>query len=160
MPPTRALFLFKNTSQVKKNVESFWQQRKTSFFILQLKRWGQNVRQQFCLEKSFRGFSKWPNTFFGGSLQGSYWYRVYKGFRLNNARWSFLSHFWPLLKRVVFLEAAGAVAKIDSSLKPIHHNQIMLVQIPEMHKCTTNIVNKHWLHYKQTGSKLKLFWQV
>ena len=33
-----------------------------------------------------------------------------------------LSHFWPLLKQMSFFEAAGAVAKIGSSLKSNHHN--------------------------------------
>jgi len=33
----------------------------------------------------------------------------------------FLSWFWPLLNRALFLEAAGAVLKIGSSLKPNHH---------------------------------------
>jgi len=34
----------------------------------------------------------------------------------------FLSWFWPLLSWASFLEAAGAVLKIGSSLKPNHHN--------------------------------------
>ena len=38
-------------------------------------------------------------------------------------RWLFLSRFRPLLKRASFFEAAGAVAKIGSSLKLNHHLQ-------------------------------------
>ena len=38
-----------------------------------------------------------------------------------------------LLKQVVFFEADGAVANIGSSLKPNHHNQVKLVQIPGVH---------------------------
>ena len=41
-----------------------------------------------------------------------------------------LSHFWLLLKWASFFEAAGAVAKIGSSLKPNHHT---LVEIRETH---------------------------
>ena len=37
--------------------------------------------------------------------------------------------FKSLLKRVVFIEAAGAVGKIGSSLKPKHPNQVKLVEI-------------------------------
>ena len=47
----------------------------------------------------------------------------------NEARWLFLSHFWPLLKRASYYEVARKVAKIGSSLKRNHHNQVMLVQI-------------------------------
>ena len=32
-------------------------------------------------------------------------------------RWLFLSHFWPLLKQTSFFEAAGAIEKMDLSLK-------------------------------------------
>jgi hypothetical protein len=46
-------------------------------------------------------------------------------------RWSFLSQFWPLLKQAQFFEAAGAVAKINSSLKFNHRKQIYLAQISE-----------------------------
>ena len=41
-----------------------------------------------------------------------------------------MSHFWPLLKQVLFNEAAGAIEKIDSSLKP---NKVKHVQIPDTH---------------------------
>jgi len=41
----------------------------------------------------------------------------------HEARWSFLSLFWPLLKQVTFLNATVAVVKITQSLKPIHHKQ-------------------------------------
>ena len=41
-----------------------------------------------------------------------------------DTRWLFLSQFWPLLKQATFLEAAGTVAKISSSLKPDYHKQI------------------------------------
>ena len=34
-------------------------------------------------------------------------YSVCQGFRLNKASLLFLSHVWPLLKQVVFFEAAG-----------------------------------------------------
>jgi len=30
----------------------------------------------------------------------------------NEARWLFSSHFWPLLKQIVFFEATGPLAKI------------------------------------------------
>ena len=36
---------------------------------------------------------------------------------VNVAKWLFLGHFWVLLKRVVFFEAAGAISKIGSGLK-------------------------------------------
>ena len=39
-----------------------------------------------------------------------------------------LSHFWPLLKRASFFEAAGTVGEIGLSLKP---NQVKLVQISD-----------------------------
>jgi hypothetical protein len=35
-------------------------------------------------------------------------------------RWLFLGRFWPLLNRAIFLEAAGTVLKIVSSLKVNH----------------------------------------
>ena len=44
-------------------------------------------------------------------------------------RWLFSSHFWRLSKWMPFFEAAGAVVKIASSLKPNHHNQVKLAQI-------------------------------
>lgn len=51
------------------------------------------------------------------------------GIKANEEKWSFSSHFWPLLKQ----EAAGAVWKIGSSLKPDRHttkfDQIKLVLI-------------------------------
>ena len=43
---------------------------------------------------------------------------------INEARWLYLSWFWPLLKRESFFEAAGAVAKIGLSLEPNHYLQI------------------------------------
>ncbi len=45
-----------------------------------------------------------------------YTYRVCHGFRLTQARWLFLGRFWPLSNQAVFLEEAGAVLKIGSSL--------------------------------------------
>ena len=52
--------------------------------------------------------------------------RVCLEFRLNKARWLFLSHFWPLLEWVVFFRGNwGIIAKIGLSLKP---NQVRLVQ--------------------------------
>ena len=36
--------------------------------------------------------------------------------KINEARWLFLSQFWPLLKHASLIEAAGAVVKISSSL--------------------------------------------
>ena len=59
--------------------------------------------------------------------------RVGQGFRLNKASWLFLSHFQPLLKQVVFLEAAGAAVKIACILKPNHQNQVKLVSIPVLY---------------------------
>jgi len=41
--------------------------------------------------------------------------------QINEASYLFLGQFWPLLNRASFLEAAGAVLKIGSSLKPNHH---------------------------------------
>ena len=38
-------------------------------------------------------------------------------------------NFESLLKQVLFFEAAGAVVKIGSSLKPNHHYQFKLIQI-------------------------------
>jgi len=38
--------------------------------------------------------------------------------KIYNARWLFWSQFWPPLKRASFYDAAGAVSKIGSSLKP------------------------------------------
>jgi len=49
-------------------------------------------------------------------------YQVKYGFRLTNRL--FWAQFWPLLNRAVFLEAAGAVLKIGSSLKANHHWEI------------------------------------
>ena len=43
------------------------------------------------------------------------------------------SHFWPPLKRVVFFEAAGAVAKIGSNLKLNHHCLFKLVKFIDTH---------------------------
>ena len=41
------------------------------------------------------------------------------------SRWLFSSHFWSLLKREChFFEAAGALAKMGSSLKPNHRNHV------------------------------------
>ena len=54
-------------------------------------------------------------------------YRVCQGLRLNEERLLFLSHFWPLLKPVVFFDAVGTVAKIGLSPKPNNHNQVKLV---------------------------------
>ncbi len=39
-------------------------------------------------------------------------------------RWLFLGRFWPLLNQALFLEAAGKVMKIRSSLKPNHHGNL------------------------------------
>jgi len=47
------------------------------------------------------------------------------------ARWLSSSQFWPLLMWVLFLEAAGEVAKIGSSLKPNHHYKFYPAQIGE-----------------------------
>ena len=41
---------------------------------------------------------------------------------LSKARWIFCSHFYHLMKQVVIFEAAGAVSKIGSSLKPNNYN--------------------------------------
>ena len=49
------------------------------------------------------------------------------------ARWLFLSQFWPLLKQASFFEAAGAVAKIGSSLWITNSNQVKLAQIRDTH---------------------------
>jgi len=43
---------------------------------------------------------------------------------INKARSLFLGPFGPLLNQTVFLEAAGAVLKIGSSLKLNHHRKI------------------------------------
>ncbi len=51
-------------------------------------------------------------------------YSEFQGFRTKIARWLFLSQLWPLLKRALFFEAAGAASKIGSSLKSNHHWQI------------------------------------
>ena len=40
----------------------------------------------------------------------------------HQARRLFSSHFWPLFEARIIFDAAGAVAKIGLSLKPIHHN--------------------------------------
>ena len=58
------------------------------------------------------------------------WYMYYgvcHGFRITYQDDYFLSHFWPLLKQVSFFDATKQVAKIGSSLKPNHHNQVKLV---------------------------------
>ena len=47
-----------------------------------------------------------------------------------------MSHFWPLKKWVSFFEAAGAVAKIGSSLNQTtlsKFNQVKLFQISDKH---------------------------
>ena len=49
-------------------------------------------------------------------------YRVCQGLRLTK-REDTLSRFWPLLQQISFFEAAGAVAKNVSSLKPNHNNK-------------------------------------
>ncbi len=51
-------------------------------------------------------------------------YSKFHRFRSQVARRLFLSQLWPLLKWASLFEAAGAVAKIGSSLKLNHHNQI------------------------------------
>ncbi len=48
------------------------------------------------------------------------WLRIY----IIESRWLFLGQFWPHLKQVLFLEAAGAVLKIGSILKPNHQKEI------------------------------------
>ncbi len=48
------------------------------------------------------------------------------GIKINEARWLFMGQFWPLLNQSVFLEVAGAVFKIDSSLKVNHQIWEML----------------------------------
>jgi len=42
----------------------------------------------------------------------------------NEARWLFLSPFWPLLKQAKFFETAEAVMEIGLSLKTNRHNQL------------------------------------
>jgi len=44
-----------------------------------------------------------------------------------------LSHFGPLLNLVTIFEAAGAVAKIDLSLKPNHHDNQLFKYIDAIH---------------------------
>ena len=41
------------------------------------------------------------------------------------------------MKQLVFFKATWAVVKVGLSLKPNHHNQVRLGQIPDMHfkKC-------------------------
>ena len=51
-------------------------------------------------------------------------YRVCQGFRLTKQNDYFLITFDYFLNEVSIFEAAGAVAKIDSSPKLNHHNQV------------------------------------
>ena len=62
---------------------------------------------------------------------------------LNEARWLFLSlsHFWQLLKPVVFFEAAWAVAIVTPSCKP---NQVKLVQILDTYCCKLDYTLTGW----------------
>ena len=65
------------------------------------------------------------------SLHYFFYYRVCHRFRLTQQDDYFWVNFGPFLKRVSFFEAAGAVLKIDLSLKPNHHVQFQLAQISE-----------------------------
>ncbi len=47
---------------------------------------------------------------------------------INNGRWLFWGQFWLLLNQSLFLEAAGAESKIDTSLKLNHHYEIKLAK--------------------------------
>ena len=61
-------------------------------------------------------------------FQKSTTYRVCQGFRLTKSGdyfWVTFDHFWS--------KAAGALAKIGSSLKQNHYNQVKLDQIPDTH---------------------------
>ena len=60
-------------------------------------------------------------------------YSLCNGFRqTKQSKMIIFESFWPLLKQaLIFLRQLGVVGKIGSSLKPNHHNQVQLVQIPD-----------------------------
>ena len=60
-----------------------------------------------------------------------------QGFRLNKARCLFL-------KQAVFFEAAVLDLIIGSGLKPNHHNQVKLVNIPDTHHTNRLSSSKMW----------------
>jgi len=53
-----------------------------------------------------------------------FFYRVCHGFRSKKRDDFFWGPFWPLFNRALFLEAAGAVLKIGSRIKPNRHREI------------------------------------
>ncbi len=73
---------------------------------------------------------------------------MFQEFRLNKTKWLFTGHLWPLLSWEVFLKA---VVKINLSLKPNHHNQVKLVQIPDMHWYSVNVSIFLWRHTRMTS---------
>ena len=98
-------------------------------------------------------FASW-HPFFGGT---SIWlnrskisrvYRVCHGFRITKRDY----YFWPFLKKASFFMAAKTVAKMDSSLKPNHHNQIQ----PSLSKSLTHSVSlsAHRLEITSLESKI------
>ena len=60
-----------------------------------------------------------------------------QGFRLNKARCLFL-------KQALFFEAAVLDLIIGSGLKPNHHNQVKLVNIPDTHHTNRLSSSKMW----------------
>jgi len=71
------------------------------------------------LPRNFFWASRLLNMIFLIMIWTRYFELDYNSCRFKNikTRWLFLSHFWPLLKHIIF-EAAGAVSKMELSTKP------------------------------------------
>ena len=76
-----------------------------------------------------------------------FWKRSFNNF--DEARWLFLSHFWPLLKQVSFFEASGAVVKPMRSYK----EYVARVRTPKIKN--NNNVQTYKMNYKSVEVQWK-----